>query len=95
MVSDLIGRLKHLTTKKVKASGPARTSQAFDMSSVKSLVFRICKDWDDRDIFDGAEQAKKAIMAAVNSADPTRIDINAIARTLADIDIVAINLVAE
>lgn len=95
MVSDLISRLAYLTTKKVKASGPARTSQAFDMSSVKSLVFRICKDWDDRDIFDGADQAKKAVMAAVNSADPTRIDINAICRTLADIDILAINLVAE
>jgi len=94
MVRELISRCEFLTKKKVKLSGPARTSQAVDLSSIKALVFRICKDWDDREIFDGAVAARDAIMAAV-VADPKRIDINAICRTLADIDIVAFNLVAE
>lgn len=94
MIKDLISRCEYLTTKKVKLSGAPRTAQAVDMASVKALVYRICKDWDDRDIFDGAVAARDAIMAAVVT-DPKRIDINAICRTLADIDIVAFNLVAE
>jgi hypothetical protein len=94
MIKDLISRCQYLTTKKVKLSGAPRTAQAVDTASIKALVYRICKDWDDRDIFDGAVAARDAIMAAVVT-DPKRIDINAICRTLADIDIVAFNLVAE
>ena len=75
--------------KKIKAVGTPRTSLAVSPDSVKRAIFARIKKWDDMDIYDGAEQSRDALMAGI-LVSPTRIDVAAPFRPLADLDQVSI-----
>ncbi len=88
-------RMAYLTQLKIKTSGQqGRTTNSTDLESIKTLAFQITVELENLDLFDGAEKARDAILAAV-VGDTKRVDVNAVCRTLADIDIVAITLAAE
>ncbi len=71
--------------KKIKAVSPARTFYSVDTPGVKEAVYRKMKEWDDRDLYDGAEQSRDAIKAGVLES-PTRINVALPMRPPADLD---------
>lgn len=62
------------TDKKIKAVSESRTSYSVTPLRVKSAVFRKMKEWDDRDLYDGADASRDAIQAGVLQL-PTRINV--------------------
>lgn len=75
--------------KKIKAVGEPRTSLSVSPAAVKRAVFARIKSWDDRDLYDGAEASRDAIMAGI-LVSPTRIDLNVPYKPLADLDQVSV-----
>lgn len=75
--------------KKIKTLSPARTANAVEPSSIEASVYRWCARLDDADLFDGAEQKRDAIRAAV-VVSPNRVDINVPFSDPADLDQLAV-----
>lgn len=71
--------------KKLKTRSPARTSLAATPDTVKAAVYRRVLSWDDKDLYDGGEQARDAILAGVLVL-PTRVDVALPMRPPADLD---------
>ena len=80
--------------KSVKAAGQPRTNRAVTPRDVEAAVFRWAKLLDDRDLYDGAEAHRDAIMAGI-VVSPTRIDVQIPFALLADLDIIAATGVAQ
>jgi len=71
--------------KRIKVKSPPRTNIAVSPDSTKAAVFARIKSWDDRDLYDGADKARDAIMAGI-LVSPTRIDVAAPFIPPADLD---------
>ena len=76
--------------KKIKVSGQPRTANAVTPNGVKAAVYRWCVRMDEADLFDGAEKARDAIMAAI-VLEPEKMYVNVPWTTLADLDILAVS----
>lgn len=88
---DLTNYLASLFSgKKIKVSGQPRTSNAVTPNGVKAAVYRWCVRMDDADLFDGAEKARDAIVAAV-VLGPEKMYVNVPWTTLADLDLLAVS----
>lgn len=75
--------------KSIKRYGEPRTDASVSAQDVKDAVYRLMLEWDDRDLFDGAQQLRDAIQAGV-VVSPTRIDVSLPFRPLADLDQLAV-----
>lgn len=75
--------------KKIKAVSEPRTSMAVSPAAVKRAIFARIKGWDDRDLYDGADASRDAIMAGI-LVSPTRIDVGAPFKPLADLDQISV-----
>ena len=80
--------------KSVKTAGQPRTNRAVTPRDVEAAVFRWAKLLDDRDLYDGAEAHRDAILAGI-VVSPTRIDVQIPFALLADLDIIAATGVAQ
>lgn len=87
---ELRARLAALFPEKnIKRYGKPRTKNSTSPAGVRDAVYRLMLDWDDRDLFDGAEQLRKAVQTGV-LVSPTRVDVALPMRPLADLDQIAI-----
>lgn len=75
--------------KSIKAHGTPRTQNAISPKGVKAAIYQKMLEWDDQDLFDGAEQLRDAIQTGV-LVSPTRIDVALPMRPPADLDQLAI-----
>ena len=80
--------------KSIKTAGQPRTNRAITPRDVEAAVFRWAKLLDDRDLYDGAEAHRDAILAGI-VVSPTRIDVQIPFALLADLDIIAATGVAQ
>lgn len=73
----------------VKRYGKPRTTRTTSPTQVQAAVFRLFKEWDLLDLYDGADDMRDAIVAGVKTS-PNRIDVAAPFRTVADLDQISI-----
>jgi len=93
-LSSLFGADSPTGAKKIKQLSEPRTVNTVKKESVEAAVYRWIKRLDEADLFDGADDKRDAIKAAI-IVSPTRIDVNVPFSPLADLNIMAVQGIVQ